>query len=470
MFRLPPGPNNAGDHHQATKCRGSRGPLGVFQMKAVSADQGDPSQFQSWSQRAHAVFPDGSNGEFGFPPGLNPVIARGDGARVWDTDGREYWDLTMAWGSALVGHAHPKIREAVTGALSEGYNFAGVNRRGVELAERLQSIVPCAERVRFVASGTEATMMCLRVAQAATGRPKVLKFEGAYHGQHPVGVTSMLNGRPVLLPQSDPSGAGASWVERDVLVAPFNDLPETVRILESHSGEIAAVIVEPLHRCLAPVPGFLEGLREATRRLGIVLVFDEVVTGFRLALGGAKEFFGVVPDLAAFGKALGGGFPIGAFAGRRDLMDVVNEQRLPGPNYVWSASTTGGNPVSCAAAMAALEVYSERDCYRRLHSLGDRFRSVLGGVLIRMRIPGQVLGIGPLAQVGFASHPILDHRSWIASDRRRGRGVMLELVRQGYYLNPMGTKLYLSLQHGDGFLEAFEHAFSVALERNGSQE
>lgn len=416
-----------------------------------------------WGRRALGVFPDGSNGEFGFPPGLAPVIARGEGARVWDTSGREYWDLTMAWGSALVGHAHPKIREAVIGAVSDGYNFAGVNRRGVELAERLQSLVPCAERVRFVASGTEATLMCLRVAQAATQRPKVLKFEGAYHGQHPVGVTSMLNGRSVALPRSDPSGAGAGWVERDVLVAPFNDLATTVRILEAHCHEIAAVIVEPLHRCLAPQPGFLQGLREATRRLGIVLVFDEVVTGFRFGLSGAQGFFGVTPDLAAFGKALGGGFPIGAYAGRSDLMEVVNEQRLPGPNYAWSASTTGGNPISCAAAMAALDIYSEPGCYDRLHETGTRFRSILESVLLSTETKGQVLGLGPLAQVAFASHPVFDQQTWLASDRARGRRVMLELVRRGIYLNPMGTKLYLSLFHSDDVLQRFGAEFQRAL-------
>ena len=420
-------------------------------------------RFSDWSQRAHAVFPDGSNGEFGFPSDMVPIIARGEGPRVWDTEGREYWDLTMAWGSALVGHAHPKIREAVTGALSDGYNFAGVNRRGVELAERLQSLVPCAERVRFVASGTEATMMCLRVAQAATGRPKVLKFEGAYHGQHPVGVASMLNGRAVSLPKSDPSGTGAGWVERDVLVAPFNDLPATVQTLESHAGEIAAVIVEPLHRCLAPRPGFLEGLRKVTQKLGVVLVFDEVVTGFRFGLAGAQGYFGVIPDLAAFGKALGGGFPIGAYAGRKDLMDVVNEQRLPGPNYVWSASTTGGNPISCAAAMAALDIYSEPGCYDRLHGLGNRFRAALGSVLASTKTPGQVLGLGPLAQVAFAPHPVVDQRTWLASDRARGRRVMLDLVRRGIYLNPMGTKLYLSLCHTDAFFEAFTGAFGDSL-------
>ncbi len=416
-----------------------------------------------WGRRALDVFPDGSNGEFGFPPGLSPVIARGGGARVWDTSGREYWDLTMAWGSALVGHAHPKIREAVIRALSDGYNFAGVNRRGVELAERLQSLVPCAERVRFVASGTEATLMCLRVAQAATQRSKVLKFEGAYHGQHPVGVTSMLNGRSVTLPQSDPSGAGAGWVERDVLVAPFNDLATTMAILESHCHELAAVIVEPLHRCLAPLPGFLQGLREATRRLGIVLVFDEVVTGFRFGLSGAQGYFGVTPDLAAFGKALGGGFPIGAYAGRSDLMEVVNEQRLPGPNYAWSASTTGGNPISCAAAMAALDVYSESGCYDRLHGLGNRFRSVLVSVLESTGTSAQVLGLGPLAQIAFASHPVVDQRTWLASDRARGRKVMLELVRRGIYLNPMGTKLYLSLAHPDAFFEVLGDVLASSL-------
>jgi glutamate-1-semialdehyde 2,1-aminomutase len=438
-------------------------------MKTIPANDFAVGESAGWGRRAHAVFPDGSNGEFGFPPGLTPVIARGDGARVWDAEGREYWDLTMAWGSALVGHAHPKIREAVTAALPEGYNFAGVNRRGVELGERIQSLVPCAERVRFVASGTEATMMCLRVAHAATGRPKVLKFEGAYHGQHPIGVTSMLNGRPVVLPQSDPSGAGASWVERDVLVAPFNNLTETIRILEEHSAEVAAVIVEPLHRCLVPVPGFLEGLREATRRLGIVLVFDEVVTGFRLGLAGAQGHFGVTPDLAAFGKALGGGFPIGAYAGRKDLMEVVNEQRLPGPEYAWSASTTGGNPISCAAALAALDIYSEVGCYEHLRDLGERFRRILGSVLGSTGTSGQVLGLGSVAQVAFASHAVVDQRSWLASDRARGRAVSLELVRRGIYLNPMGTKMYLSLAHTDQFLGRFAEVFAGSLMATGGR-
>jgi glutamate-1-semialdehyde 2,1-aminomutase len=357
----------------------------------------------SFRERALALFPAGSNGEYGIPPELVPVIERGQGCRVWDTDGREFLDMTMAWGAALVGHAHPKVVEAATRQAALGANFAAVNRRSVELAERIAALSPCAERIRFVASGTEATMLCLRVAQAATGKPKVLKFEGAYHGQHPVGITSMLNGRPAALPQSDPSGAGASWVARDVLVAPYNDLGTTSRILRDHAHELAAVIVEPLHRCLTPAPGFLQGLRELTRSLGIVLVFDEVVTGFRLALGGAQEYYGVSPDLVAYGKGLGGGFPLGAYAGRADLMEVVNEHRLPGPNYAWSASTTGGNPVSCAAALATLDLLSEPGLYPRLHAAGRRLRQRIAEALEQAGEVGQVLGDGPLAQAAFSA-------------------------------------------------------------------
>jgi glutamate-1-semialdehyde 2,1-aminomutase len=417
----------------------------------------------SFRDRALALFPAGSNGEYGIPPELVPVIERGSGCRVWDTDGREFLDITMAWGAALVGHAHPKVVEAATRQAALGANFAAVNRRAVELAERLTAISPCAERIRFVASGTEATMLCLRVAQAATGRPKVLKFEGAYHGQHPVGVTSMLNGRPATLPQSDPSGAGASWVETDVLVAPYNNITATEEILAAHASELAAVIVEPLHRCLTPAPGFLAGLRAATRRHGIVLVFDEVVTGFRLALGGAQEYYGVSPDLVAYGKALGGGFPLGAYAGRSELMEVVNEHRLPGPNYAWSASTTGGNPVSCAAALAALDIFSEPGVYPRLHAAGRRLREQLGAVVAASGEAGQILGDGPLAQVAFSAAPVTDQKSWLASNRARGRRLMLELLRGGVFLNPMGTKLYLSLAHGDAALDEFVNRFAVAL-------
>ncbi|MCP5517803.1 MAG: aminotransferase class III-fold pyridoxal phosphate-dependent enzyme [Verrucomicrobiales bacterium] len=424
----------------------------------------NPSSIESpVTSRVRRHFPGASNGEFGLPPELVPVLRRGQGCRVWDVDGREYLDLTMAWGAALVGHAHPRVVEAATRQAALGANFAAVNERSLELAERLCALSPCAERVRFVASGTEATMLCLRVARTATNRPKILRFEGAYHGQHPEGVAGMLRGRAGELPAVDAAGAGAAWVARDVLVAPFNDLAATEAIVERHAGEIAGIIVEPLHRCLAPKDGFLAGLRDLTRKHGIVLVFDEVVTGFRLAYGGAQEYYGVAPDLVAYGKALGGGFPIGAFAGRADLMEAVNEHRVNEPGYVWSASTAGGNPVSCAAALATLDVLGEQGVYPGLHRAGEALRERMRAVLADEPAPAQVLGDGPLAQLAFSARPVIDLQGWLAADRQKSRALMLELVRRGVFLNPMGTKLYLSLAHDEAALDAFAEHLSAAL-------
>ena len=416
----------------------------------------------SFRERALNRFPGGSNGEFGLPPELLPVLARGVGCRVWDTDDREYLDLTMAWGSALVGHAHPKVIEAVSRQIGRAVNFAAINDRAVELAERLAALAPCAERVRFVASGTEATMLALRIAHAATARPRILKFAGAYHGQHAAGVAGMLRGPGADGEQADAAGTGAPGIGERILVAPFNDLAATTRLVESHASELAAIIVEPLHRCLAPAPGFLAGLRQLTQRHGIVLVFDETVTGFRLARGGAQEYYGVIPDLATYGKALGGGFPIGACTGRASLLECVNEHRVDQPDYVWSASTTGGNPVSCAAALATLDLLAEPGVYPRLHELGQKLRRLLAAVLTQAGEVIQVLGDGPLAQVAFAAHPVMDHRGWLASNRVRGRALMLALVREGVFLNPMGTKLYLSLAHDDAALDQFAQQLARA--------
>ncbi|MBX7074960.1 MAG: aminotransferase class III-fold pyridoxal phosphate-dependent enzyme [Pirellulales bacterium] len=412
------------------------------------------------------LFPGASNGEFGLPRELVPVLERGAGCRVWDTAGREYLDMTMAWGAALVGHAHPKVVEAATAQARLGANFAAVNQRSIELAERLAQISPCIERVRLVASGSEATLLCVRVARAATGRPKVLKFEGAYHGQHPIGVASMIGPASDALPRPDLAGAGAPWLARDLVVAPYNDLARAVAIIAEHAESLAAVIVEPLCRCLSPAPGFLEGIRAATRRHGVALIFDEVVTGFRLALGGAQEYYGVIPDLVAYGKALGGGFPIGAYGGRADWMEVLAEQRIEEPNYVWSASTTGGNPVSCAAALAALDLLAGDGVYPWLRQQGARLRERMADLLRAHGETAQVLGDGPLAQVVFAAHPVVDHRTYRASDRARGRRLQIELVRQGVFLNPMGTKLYLSLAHDDRALDEFSERFAVALTRS----
>jgi glutamate-1-semialdehyde 2,1-aminomutase len=296
----------------------------------------------------------------------------------------------------------------------------------------------------------------LRLARASTGRSKILKFEGAYHGGHDVGVCSLFPAVPAPFPIAESTSAGVEpATETNTLIAPFNDLDTTREIVARHQHELAAVIAEPLQRCVPPVPGFLPGLRELTRDAEIPLIFDEVVTGFRLAYGGAQEYYGVVPDLVAYGKALGGGLPIGAFGGRSDLMELVREDRLQRDTYVWTASTLGGNPVSAAAANAALKIFRESASYEHLHQLGNYLRDGIRRVLADYGITATVLGDGPLAQIAFTMNEVRDYRSSQHDDPQLARRVMLDLFSRGIFLNPMGTKLYLSLAHDEAACNEF---------------
>lgn len=408
-----------------------------------------------WGSRSWRVFPGGSLGEYNLPRELSIVLARGQGARVYDTTGREYVDFTMGWGSAILGHAHPKILKAVEQQAKQGSNFSYVSEPALRLAEELVRAVPCAEKVRFCASGTEATMYAVRFARASKKRDKIIKFEGAYHGGNDFGAISLFPERLVDFPTPNPTSAGVTrGICREVLVAPYNDLETTGRILQEHASELAAVIVEPLHRCTTPLPGFLEGLRKLTRKHDILLIFDECVTGFRLAYGGAQEYYGVIPDLAALGKALGGGYPIGAIVGRADILDLCNEADLGGAQYVWFASTLGGNPVTAAAALATLEELRQPDAYERLFALGATLRDGFRALLKEMGITAQVLGDGPLCALAFTDEKVIDYRTGFRADRERARAFALGLFRHGIFLNPMSTKLYVSLAHGDAEIDA----------------
>jgi glutamate-1-semialdehyde 2,1-aminomutase len=413
------------------------------------------------AERSLAVFPAGSNGEFNLPPELTMVVARGAGCELWDTAGKAYLDFSMGWGSVLVGHARPEVVEAVTHKAALGSNFAYVNESSLALAEEIQRVSPASRRLRFCASGTEATMYCQRLARAFTGRRAILKFEGAYHGANEIGVTSLFPDRLLPFPTPDPSSAGL--VDDHVLIAPYNELEPTERILAEHAAGIAAVIVEPLQRCTPPRDGFLRGLREACDRHGVLLLFDEVVTGFRLAYGGAQEYYGVVPDLVGYGKALGGGYPIGAFGGRADILDLVREDRLGGPGYVWMASTLGGNPISTAAALATLSVLRRPGTYQHLFELGEHLRAGLRRALADRGEPAQVIGDGPLAQVVFSPDPVYNYRTTKRGDSRKGRALMLGLFARGVFLNPMGTKLYLSIAHTREVVDRFLDRFADAL-------
>ncbi|MEW6261773.1 MAG: aspartate aminotransferase family protein [Thermodesulfobacteriota bacterium] len=419
---------------------------------------------QEMINRSWAVFPGGSLGEYNLPRELSVVLVRGQGAHVWDTSGREFVDFTMGWGSVILGHAHRAVVEAVKRQVELGSNFSHVSAPALELAEELVRAVPCAERVRFCASGTEATMYAVRFARAFTGRDKIVKFEGAYHGANEFGAISLFPRRLLDFPRPNPTSAGVpESVRRDVLIAPYNDLATTARIVEENAGSLAAVIVEPLHRCTPPQPGFLPGLRELTRKFGLLLIFDECVTGFRLAYGGAQEYYGVVPDLAALGKALGGGYPVGAVVGRADVMELCRESDLGQDRYVWYASTLGGNPVTAAAALATLAQLRRPGSFSRLFELGQVLRQGFKGIIQELGLAAQVLGDGPLCALSFTSEEVVDYRSAFRADKDKARAFVLGLFRRGVFLNPMSTKLYVSLAHGDQDLEAILAAARLVL-------
>lgn len=419
---------------------------------------------KNFKDRALQAFTGGiSNGEFGIEAEDILVIERGKGCKLWDTSGREFIDFSMAWGSCLVGHGRPEVVNAVSKQAPMGSNFAHLNNHVLELAEEIQSISPAAEKLRFCASGTEANMYCQRIARGYTKRKKILKFEGAYHGADETGVTSLFPKKMLEFPTPEPTSAGILDVNNLLLVAPYNNLQATHQIIEQHKHEIAAVIIEPLQRCIPPEEGFLEGVRSICTDNDLLLIFDEVVTGFRLAYGGAQEYYGVVPDMIAYGKAMGGGYPIGAFGGKKEIMEMVNEHRIGGDNYVWMASTLGGNPISSIAALAALSVYKQPKTYERLHQLGKYLRQGMRKVLSQRQLKGQIIGDGPLAQVVFTEEPALNYRAINKGNKELVRKILLSLFRKGVFLNPMGSKLYLSIAHNEAVISDFLGRFDEVL-------
>ncbi len=430
-------------------------------MNKTDMDLNPDIDLNNVQKRALSVFTAGiSNGEFGFPPETLIEVAKGKGAKLWDSHGQEYLDFSMGWGSCLVGHAREEVVDAVQRQAELGSNFAYLNSHALQLAEEIQRIAPAVDRLRFCASGTEATMYCQRLARAFTGKKKILKFEGAYHGANEAGVTSLFPHQNLAFPTPELTSAGTPMAQENLLIAPYNDLETTEEIVTANIDEIAGVLMEPLQRCTPPFPGFLEGIRALCDKHDIPLIFDEVVTGFRLAYGGAQEKYGVIPDLVAYGKALGGGYPIGAFGGRVDIMDHVNEHYIGQDNYVWMASTLGGNPISTSAANAALSVFRVPGTYEKLFETGEYLRANLRRILSDLGEPAQVIGDGPLAQIVFTDQEVFNYRSTATGDKKKGRAMMLGLFKRGIFLNPMGTKLYMSIAHDkdicDTFLMRFE--------------
>lgn len=427
----------------------------------MSTEAGAPSSGAELLDKGRRYFPGGALGTFLPPEDLDFVVMRGQGSKVYDAQGRAYIDYVLASGPMILGHAHPAVVEAVRQQVERGTSYYGLNAPAIELAEEVVKAVPSAEQVRFVGSGAEATFACLRLARAHTGRSKILKFEGAYHGHHDYVMFSTFSASPGY-PVGKPDTAGIPPVlHAEVLVAPFNDAETARRLIFEHRDTLAAVIVEPLQRIISPRPGFLEVLREATRAVGAVLVFDEVVTGFRLAYGGAQQKYGVVPDLTALGKILGGGLPLAAVCGRAEIMEHANA-RHKGPDYVYISGTLNGNPLAAAAGLATLRELQKPGTYERLEAIGETIRSGLRDIVERRGVPAQVVGEGPLFNVVLTGQDVVDHRSIERADRQAAARLEHALLERGVYIN-MAAKGYMSLAHTDGDLERTLQAFDAAL-------
>ena len=414
--------------------------------------------------RAKARIPGGVNspvrafGSVGITP---PFIARASGSRLWDEDGKEYIDFVGSWGPMILGHAHPAVLEAVAKAAADGLSFGAATAREVEMAELMCSLVPGMDMVRMVNSGTEAVMSAIRLARGFTGRDKIVKFDGCYHGHTDAMLVKAGSG---VLTQGLPGSQGVpTGCTQDTLTAAYNDLRGVEALFAAHPGEIAGVIVEPVGANMGVVPpaeAFLPGLRRLCDENGALLIFDEVITGFRLALGGAQEYFGVRADLCTFGKIIGGGMPVGAYGGRREIME-----RVAPLGGVYQAGTLSGNPVAMAAGLAQLTLLRDTpDFYAKLNqSAGDFFRA-LEEIL---RTSGQAFclqHVGSLGCVFFTGETVRDYESAQTSDKARFTAYFRHMLDSGIYLAPSQFEaMFLSAAHTPEDLERTLAAAKEAL-------
>ena len=392
---------------------------------------------------ARRVLPGGGFGNIS----TTSVIRRGLGGRVWDVSGNEYVDYLIGSGPMIVGHAHPEVNAAVTRQVELGSTFFANNEHGIQLAAEIVEAVPCAEQVRFASSGTEADAYAMRLARAFRKRDKILKFEGGYHGMSDCGLMSLWPTRPRNSEQPIPDSAGIpASVAGDVVVAPFNDLEAARRIIHSYRDELAGVIVEPMQRLIPPLPGFLEGLRAITAEYGIVLIFDEVVTGFRLGYNGGQGYYGVTPDLCTLGKIIGGGFPLSAVAGRADIMAHFDKSLVGEAGFTPQIGTLSGNPVAATAGLATLRILKQPGSYERLFATGRALMSALETSLAEAGIPAIVLGEPPMFDAVFTRAPaVTEYRGTLDVDRAVGGAFNKALRSRGIFKGD--SKMYVSLAH-----------------------
>ncbi len=414
--------------------------------------------------QAQQVIPGGVNSPvraFKAVGGTPPFIARGLGAAIWDADGNEYIDCVGSWGPLILGHARAEVVSAACDAARRGTTFGAPTEVELLLARMIVDAVPSIESVRLVSSGTEAVMSAIRLARAYTDRSKVVKFEGGYHG-HSDGLLARAGSGLATL--SIPGCPGVpEAITAETIVLPYNNLTAVEDLLASRADEIACVLIEPVAGNMGVVPpadGYLEGLRRATRNAGSLLVFDEVITGFRVSYGGAQGAYNVIPDLTILGKIIGGGFPVGAFGGRREIMDMLAPS---GP--VYQAGTLSGNPVACAAGLTTLQLLASEDPYVQLDRRAQFLADGLHQAASRVGVSITINRVASMLTMFFSDQPVVDYASAAASDTERHARFFHAMLDRGVYLPPSQFEaMFVSTAHTDSHAEHICETAKLALE------
>ena len=422
-------------------------------------------QSKALHDRAVAVMPGGTTRTTTYFDPYPLYIERGEGCRVWDADDTERIDMLGNYTAMILGHAHPKVVEAISRQAARGTGFAAANPIEVELATLLCERVPSLERVRFCNSGTEATMFAMRVARAFTGRPRIARIEGGYHGTHDYAEVSthpdIADAGSPDAPVARPDSIGTpDWVLRNTVVLPFNNPEASEAILRREGKQVAAVILEPIIGAggvIAATPEYLQRLRAVTRELGILLIFDEVIS-FRVSPGGAQQLYGVTPDLTTLGKIIGGGLPVAAFGGRQDVMEVLDPRRQPN---LAQGGTYNGNPLGMAAGLATMQELTP-DVYEELNRKGARVTDQLTEVFASHGVKAQVNNAGSLLAIHFTDRPVVDYRTKASSNQMMTRDFFLGLVNHGVLIAPraMGA---LSTPMGEGDMQQFVDAVDAVV-------